>query len=109
MRAAGGEMAPVADRQEILSYIRSQRDHLRKQYHVRRIALIGSFARGEQTAQSDVDILIDLEEGTPDIYRVKRELKAALESRFGRRVEIASERYLKPFYRDQILQEAVYV
>ncbi len=102
-------MTPVADRQEILTYIRSQRDRLRTQYHVRKIALIGSFARNEQTPESDVDILIDLEEGTPNIHQVKRELRGALESRFGRRVEIASERYLKPFYRDQILREAEYV
>jgi predicted nucleotidyltransferase len=78
-------------------------------YHVRKIALIGSFARNEQRPQSDVDILIDIEEGTPDIFEVKRLLKNELEQEFKRKVEIASERYIKRYYREEILREAVYV
>ena len=52
------------------------------------------FARNEQTSESDVDLLIDLEEDTPHIYEVKRSLRNELERQFGRKVEIASERYL---------------
>jgi hypothetical protein len=99
----------VNSRQEVLNYIDSHRDHFRTAFHVRRIALIGSFARDEQTAESDVDLLLDLEEGTPNIYQLKRDLKEELERQFGRPVELASERYLKPYYRKQILQEAIYV
>lgn len=102
-------MKKVNSRQEIVSYINSHRDQLRAQFHVRKIALIGSLARDEQTAESDVDLLLDLEEGTPDIYQLKRNLKKQLEGQFGRPVELASERYLKPYYRRQILQEAIYV
>jgi predicted nucleotidyltransferase len=102
-------MPSVTNRQEILSYIRSQKEHLHTAYHIRRIALIGSFARDEQRPDSDVDLLIDLEEGTPDIRKVKRDLKNALEDRFGRRVELASERYLKSYYREEVLRDAIYV
>jgi predicted nucleotidyltransferase len=56
-----------------------------------------------------VDDLLDLEEGTADIYQLKRNLKDELERQFGRPVELASERYLKSYYRAQILQEAIYV
>ena len=99
----------VNNRQEIIAYIDSYRGQLRTKYHVRKIALIGSFARDEQTANSDVDLLVDLEEGTADIYQLKRTLKDELERQFGRPVELASERYLKSCYRTQILQEAIYV
>ncbi len=102
-------MARVKDRQDILSYINSRMDGLRRSYHVRKIALIGSFARDEQTPESDIDLLVDLEEDTPNIYEVKRALRKELEEQFGRKVEIASERYLKPYYKEQILQEAIYV
>ena len=67
------------------------------------------FARNEQTSESDVDLLIDLEENTPRIYEVKRSLRKVLEQQFGRKVEIASERYLKPYYKKEILQDAIYV
>jgi uncharacterized protein len=99
----------VNSRQEIVDFIDLHRDHLRIKFHVRKIALIGSFARDEQTADSDVDLLIDLEEGIADIYHLKRNLKEELEQQFGRPVELASERYLKPYYKKQILQEAIYV
>lgn len=99
----------VSNRQEIIAYIDSHREQLRTRFHVRKIALIGSFARGEQTPESDVDLLLDLEEGTAGIYQLKRNLKNELERQFGRPVELASERYLKPYYKKQILQEAIYV
>jgi predicted nucleotidyltransferase len=99
----------VSSRQEIIAYIDSHREQLRTRFHIRKIALIGSFARDEQTAESDVDLLLDLEEGTAGIYQLKRNLKDELERQFGRPVELASERYLKSYYKKQILQEAIYV
>ena len=97
------------NRQDIIRYLNSRKEHFRNEFHVRKIALIGSFARNEQHPRSDIDILIDIEEGTPDIFEVKRSLKRELEQEFSRTVEIASERYLKPYYREEILREAVYV
>jgi len=99
----------VGNRQQILDYINSNKERFRSEYHVRRIALIGSFARQEQKPESDVDLLLDLEPDTPDIYQVKRRLRTELETAFGRHVELASERYLKPYYKEEILREAIYV
>lgn len=96
-------------RADILDYMRERMQDFRSQYHVRRIALIGSFARDEQQVHSDIDVLVDLEEGTPDIFEAKRALQRELEQHFGRRVEIASERWLKPYYRREIVREAIYV
>lgn len=102
-------MSRELKREDILGYIYSHKEYFHRQYHIRKIALIGSFARNEQNADSDIDLLVDLEENTPYIYEVKRSLKQELEQHFGRPVEIASERYLKPYYREHILREAIYV
>jgi hypothetical protein len=99
----------VGNRRQILDYINSNKNRLRTEYHVRKIALIGSFAREEQTPESDVDLLLDLEPDTPDIHMMKRRLRMELETEFGRNVELASERYLKPYYKEEILREAIYV
>jgi len=101
--------AKVGNRQQVIDYIHSNRGRLQSEYHVRRIALIGSFAREEQRPESDVDLLLDLEPDTPDIHQIKLRLRTELEAAFGRPVELASERYLKPYYRDDILREAIYV
>jgi hypothetical protein len=99
----------VGNRQQILDYINSNKGRLQSEYHVRKIALIGSFARDEQRPDSDIDLLVDLEPDTPDIYQTKRRLRREFETAFGRAVELASERYLKPYYREEILREAIYV
>ena len=99
----------VRSRQQVLDYISSNKERLLAEYHLRRIALIGSFAREEQGPGSDVDVLLELEPGTPDIFGTKRRLQTELESAFGRHVELASERYLKPYFREDILRDAIYV
>ncbi len=101
--------AKVSGRQQILDYILSNKGRLQSEYHVRKIALIGFFARDEQRPESDVDLLLDLEPDTPNIHETKLHLRSELEAAFGRPVELASERFLKPYYRDDILHEAIYV
>ncbi len=96
-------------RQAVLDRVSSQLGHFRSVYRLQSIALIGSFAREEQTPESDVDFLVDLEEGTPNIHLVKGRLREELQSQLGRPVDLASERYLKPYYKEQILREAIYV
>jgi hypothetical protein len=101
-------MEPVQSRDAILKYLRTHRDYLRANYHIQTIGLIGSFSRNEQTPQSDIDLIIELEPGTRSIFELKSRLRAELEGLFARKVEIVSRRYLKPYYRDQILNEAIY-
>jgi len=51
-------MKTLADIQRILS---QHKDILRERFGVRRLAVFGSYARGEATPQSDVDILVEFE------------------------------------------------
>ena len=46
--------------EEIRGILRSHQSELKKRYHVEEIALFGSYARGEQTETSDLDILVTL-------------------------------------------------
>jgi len=50
----------MKSRQEIQSILRAYLPELRRRFHVQRIGLFGSWARGEQTPESDVDILVSL-------------------------------------------------
>lgn len=70
--------------------------------HVR---LFGSVARGDDHPGSDVDILIELEPGRS--LRDHAALVLELEALLGRRVDVATERGLRPRYRDRILAEAI--
>ena len=47
-------------KQEIMHILKKQLPYLQEKYGVQRIAIYGSFAKGDQTKRSDVDILVQL-------------------------------------------------
>jgi predicted nucleotidyltransferase len=69
------------------------------------VRVFGSVARGEATAKSDVDFLVELERGRSLLDHAA--LMIDLEGLLGRRVDVATERGLKPRFREVILREAV--
>ncbi len=69
------------------------------------VRVFGSVARGEATVQSDVDFLVELERGRSLLDHAA--LMVDLENLLGRRVDVATERGLKPRVRDYILSEAL--
>ena len=69
------------------------------------VRIFGSTARGEATSTSDVDLLVTFASGQSLMDHAGLQLE--LEELLGRRVEIASDRGLKPRVRRRILAEAV--
>lgn len=94
---------------EILNFLRHNREYLARNYHITKIALFGSFARNEQSENSDVDLLFEFEEGTQNVYDLKENLKAFLSASFERNIDLAREKYLKPYAKEEILKDALYV
>lgn len=88
--------------------IRSIREHLPdlEKFDVRSIAVFGSVARDEATADSDVDVLVEFGRATFDGYMG---LKFFLEDLLGRRVDVATPDSLRPRARERVLREAVNV
>lgn len=76
-----------------------------KQHGIRRLSVFGSALRGDFTAQSDVDVLVEFEPGrTPGLafFAIQDELAALL----GRRVDLNTANDLSPYFRDEVLREA---
>lgn len=96
-------------REEIIDYLRRHRKELEEKFHVKKIGLFGSFARNEQKISSDIDLIIELEENVSHVFTLKRELSRFLEKELGRPVDIAREKYLKPYAKETILKETIYV
>jgi predicted nucleotidyltransferase len=69
------------------------------------VRVFGSVARGEAGPGSDVDILVDLELGRSLFDHAQ--LQIDLEALLGRKVDVVTERGLRPHIRERILQEAV--
>jgi len=95
--------------EKILTYLTSNKQRLKNEYHLIKIGIFGSFARGESNDQSDIDIIVEFEDNTPDLYTLKQRLRNEIQSRFNLRVDICREKYIKPIFREQILSEVKYV
>lgn len=67
---------------------------LRAKYGVRSLAIFGSYARGEQTPESDLDVLVQFER-TPDLYAFG-EMALDLEEALGIRMDLFTRSTLKP-------------
>ena len=77
---------------------------LASRYGARNLRVFGSVARGEQTAQSDLDLLVEWEPGRSLLDHAG--LAADIEELLGGRVHIGTEQSLHWYVRDRILREA---
>ena len=98
----------MTTRDQILSFIAQNRNLLRDKFHIVRIGLFGSYARGEQKIDSDIDLLVEFDENTQDLYELKSQLKDFFKAKFGIDVDICREKYIKPRIKKTILKETVY-
>ena len=92
--------------QEITQRLQALLPDLRQQYGVRELWLFGSYVRAEQTADSDVDILVTFDNphlSLIEFIQLEQQLAAAL----GIKVDLVEREMLKPTLSQNILQEAV--
>ena len=94
---------------EILEFLTLNKQYFRDQFGIVKIGLFGSYAKDEQTGGSDIDLIVEFAQNTPNLFDVKTELKNYIKEKFNIQVDIAREKYLKPIYRDSILKETIYV
>ncbi len=91
-------------KEQILCTLHEQRDLLGRRYPIRRLALFGSWARGDAREDSDVDVLVDVD---PSIGIGFVDLAEELERALGRRVDLVSRRAIKPAYWKRIEPELI--
>ena len=93
----------------LLDELNAQRDAiaaLGRRYGARRIRGFGSAARRQETAGSDIDLLVDLPPGY-DMFGQRLPLAQQLEQQLGRRIELIPEHELNRHMREHVLREAV--
>ena len=95
----------MKSRGDIFSLLEKHKDEI-KSFGVRELGIFGSFARGEQTDKSDVDVLVEMELHTFDAYM---NLLFFLEDLFERKVDLVEKAAIKPIIRNRVLREAIYV
>lgn len=101
-------MKPVLQRKmtkNIEKILKSQKKLLKEKFQVKKIGVFGSFARNEQSAESDIDILVEFYGPIGwDFF----DLQEYLENILQREVDLVTEKALKPQIKTTILKEVQY-
>ena len=98
-----GEIDKKEGFQKFVEQLRPELPRLQNQYSVRSLGLFGSYVRGEQNLESDLDILIEFKD-VPGMFRfleLERELSELLEVR----VDLVQKNALKPAIGLRIMSE----
>jgi predicted nucleotidyltransferase len=92
---------------EILKLLSANKELMLKTYGVTNISLFGSFARDEQTEDSDIDLLYEMDDPT---FSKIAGLKEFLENSFDRRIGLVRKRdRLKPRFLKIISRDLIHV
>jgi len=97
----------VNNKQQILSLINDNKQAFRN-FGASRIGLFGSFVRGDQTGNSDVDLLVEFLPGQKSFRNLMGTADLA-EGLIGRRVEIVTSGAVSPYIAPYIEKEIEYV
>ena len=94
------------NREIILNYLQKHKDDFMQKYGIEKIALFGSFARGEAREESDIDIFVKMD---PDLFKIVA-LKEQIEQDLQKKVDVVREhKHMKPILLKMIQKDMIYV
>lgn len=92
--------------EQILGMLRQHKPALQRKYPVTKIGVFGSYARGEATANSDIDIAVEID-GNMGLNFVA--MADEIEALFGIKTDVVPLRSIKSSYLPYVQQDIIYV
>ena len=92
---------------EIKTILRNQKKYLEEHYGIKEIGIFGSVVRGEQKADSDIDILVELIRPSKISLLGLVELECYLQDLLGAEVDVVIKKNLRKRIGQRILSEVV--
>ena len=101
-----GQLASQWKKSIVLKKLKTAAPAIRTQFGVTKIGIFGSFARGEQTQKSDVDVLVDFVQGYVTLRNFVG-LADHLEALFKRKVDLLTvggiDKYIRPYIEEEVI------
>jgi predicted nucleotidyltransferase len=94
-------------RDDILAFLRLQKLAFKTEMGISKIGLFGSLARNEKP--NDIDIMVEFEPGTQDLFEKKFKIKQIIEARFNFPTDICREKFIKPNVKELIMRDVIFV
>ncbi len=94
---------------QVLTYLKENKEYLKNKYGVKEIYLFGSVARGEDTANSDIDLLVEFDENKIITWKQYLGLGYELEKKFNKKIDIATKEMIKPVIKKFVYKDLISV
>lgn len=89
----------------ILEFLQSNKKLLKEKYSVTQIGLFGSYAKDNSTESSDIDLVVTM----PSKFDLYYDLKEFLEFNLEKTIDLGLEKSMRPFIRESIKKDIIYV
>lgn len=89
----------------VLNVLKSHKNEIKSKYNVKKIGIFGSYAKGLQNEESDVDVLVEFQKPSFDNFM---ELSFYLEDLFHKKVDLLTPNSLSPFMKTSVENEVVW-
>lgn len=93
---------------EILDYLTAHKAEFKERFGVIRIGLFGSFARGEQNDDSDIDLAVEIAKERKSLKNFFG-FKGELEAQLGKKIDLGIESAFKPLIREKMQKDIIYI
>jgi predicted nucleotidyltransferase len=97
----------AVENQKILTLLKNHFKELQSRFGIKSLAIFGSVARGTATDKSDIDVLVSFEK--PATFNGFMEVKFYLEDLLGSKIDLVTEKALRPEIKDEIQRELINV
>lgn len=97
----------MANFEEIKNKLSNHKNDVENKFNVSELGIFGSYVRGEQKKQSDIDILVDFKEPI-GLFKFM-DLEEYLHGVLGLKIDLVSKKALKPRIGRRILKEVVFI
>lgn len=91
----------------VIRQLKEMNRQLNQDFGVSKIGVFGSYARGEEKEDSDIDVLVEFDRPV-NLFEFSR-LKSYLSRQLGIRVDLVTPGALKPMIKDSILRSVAYI
>jgi len=109
VRKKHGAKKHVKSLEEIKAQLQQLKPTLKEKYGVKTLGIFGSYCRQEQTAKSDLDVIVEyFPDAHPGLFKLI-ELENFLTDTLGVKVDLGTKGSLKPHIAQRVLQEIVYI
>jgi len=93
----------------IVDFLTQNKKKFEQKYHISQMAIFGSFAKGLQRENSDIDIVYTLSDGHKLSFERYLELENELASTFGTKIDLINETKLNPLVLFDAKKDFIYV